>query len=88
MKSILLAFSFLALSGCATVHEQCMKPSIAAKYRDYDQCYAERSAEAEQRRQAWSHMGDGLQNASRQPQRQPTSCVTTGMPGMYTTNCN
>jgi hypothetical protein len=34
--------------------------------------------------------GQGLQNASRNspPPRQPTSCITTGSPGMYTTNCN
>jgi hypothetical protein len=32
--------------------------------------------------------GKGLQNASQNPQQQPTSCTTTGGPGMYTTNCN
>jgi len=80
MTLLLLLSILVAITGCATVHQQCSDPKIAAQYRDYDQCYAERSADRERRRKAWSDAGDSFQqsmnNASRQPTQ--TNCTQIG----------
>ena len=53
MKIFLSIIGLCLLSGCATVHEQCSKPSIASRYQSYDQCYAEISAYRKQVRESF-----------------------------------
>jgi hypothetical protein len=75
--SIPLILFFLALlsSGCGlrahTTHDYCM--NNLEHYRDYEECYQEQELAKMRRRNSFSHMGDGLQNASKQAQTQ--SCV-------------
>lgn len=47
----LLAFSLL-VSGCATINEICSDPDTLSRYKDYNQCYAEKSARKARLREA------------------------------------
>jgi len=42
MRKLLLIPLVLVLNACATatIHEVCSEPQVAARYKDYDQCYA------------------------------------------------
>lgn len=84
MKYYILILLFLNLCACAhqTPHDYCLKNF--EHYSSYDECYSERSEKIQNFNYAMSHMGSGLQR----PARQNVSCVTTGGPGMYSTNCN
>ena len=91
MKHLIIAIAPLLFLSCAhkTVHEYCQEN--LDRYKDYDQCYAEVSANgANQNKTAkvagafFTGMGQGMQNAS----RSQTHCTTTGGAGMYNTNCN
>lgn len=85
MKIIIVIISLL-LANCAhqTVHDYCMER--LDHYSSYGECYSERSERLRTRRQALAHIGDGLQNSESQQYR-PVQCTTTGMPGLYSTNC-
>lgn len=57
------------LSACASnPHERCSDPSIASRYRDYDQCYsAETSRQAARHaawQQAWAPLAQGQSSRS------------------------
>jgi hypothetical protein len=66
MRKLLLIPLVLVLNACATatIHEVCSEPQVAARYKDYDQCYAEVTAQREAKeqrklawRQSWSQLG-------------------------------
>jgi len=67
-------------SGCASVHDYCMDHT--ENYSTYDECYQEVSAIRARRREALSHMGDGLKNHSNR--NSTISCTTIS----GVTNCN
>lgn len=57
-----ILIALLCLSACAsTVHERCSKPKVAARYRDYDQCYSEEAMKREHRHHAWHSFAQNLQ---------------------------
>ena len=84
MKKAIISLCVLVLSGCAhqTVHEWCSDESNVSHYRDYDQCYSERSARQAERRQYWAHAFDGMGKPS-----SVRNCITTYYNGIAQTNC-
>lgn len=61
---LLLITSLLILSACAhkTIHQICSEPDTAAKYKNYDQCYAEETSNQEQRIRRGAAMSAGFTN--------------------------
>lgn len=84
MRRTVIVSAASMLLGCVhqTVHEYCTEN--AARYRDYDQCYAECSASgactnrgARQLGAVLNGMGAGLAQTPPPPQPAPTQCIST-----------
>lgn len=69
----------MLLTGCSTVHDYCV--SNAEHYSSYKECYREVRGQRLARAEAFSHIGDGLNN------RQTRCTSYNGGDGYIYTTC-
>lgn len=83
MRLSIMLILLLSLAGCAhaTIHEICSDPDTLSRYKDYNQCYAEETANREAKRQRHLAWMRSMQNNN------SMRCVSTQNGSFINTNC-